>query len=137
MSVYRIRTDRFSLKFEPFSYYDDDSEKEVEKLRVRISSYGFSADEVLNIGSAALSDFSVGLIKMLDIPEESAILEEARGYSYFSFSNCQSEYGKVMLYGKICTQNDDLQHELSFESRLYFDDIREFCEMLYADYGSK
>ena len=45
--MYKIDTSDFSLLFEPYIDHGAFGDKNIERLRVRVTSYGFSADATM------------------------------------------------------------------------------------------
>ena len=127
--IYQIRTENFSLQFEPIGF-DKPLLKNREKLRVSVKSHGFSADVILNISSSELKDFAADLNAFYETLKGGAELEEIRGHSRFSFSS--TACGHICVF--IAIEQDG--HELSFGNSFDQTFLKDFSNALFADYGA-
>ena len=130
--MYQIKTGYFSLMFEPFTDHDRFLNKVRDRLRIVVSSYGFSADVIMNIGKKMLSEFSAELYKLYDNLEGRAELEEIRGRNRITFSYIKS--GHIFIKGELLKEQNTHVQELRFENKIDQTELRAFSKALYHDY---
>ena len=82
--MYKIDTNAFSLLFEPYTDRGAFGDKNIERLRIRVTSYGFSADATMNVDKKWLADFAKELNVLYENLEGGAELEEYRGASHIA-----------------------------------------------------
>ena len=126
--MYKIDTNDFSLLFEPYIDYGAFGDKNIERLRVRVTSYGFSADATMNVDKKWLTDFAKELNVLYENLEGGAELEEYRGHSRIHFSFLTG--GHVHIMG---TLYDSHEQELNFSNSIDQTELREFAKSLYHD----
>ena len=74
--MYKLETENFSLELLPGIYQDNFPYPKANRLRVKVSSLGFSADSIMDIDDIALSDFAVNLNELYETLSGSVRLEE-------------------------------------------------------------
>ena len=134
-NIYEIKTDTFTLKFEPEVYIDDISYPVNTSLRISVVSYGFSAGKVMmDISVRDLAEFAAVLNSMYETFEGSAKLKEPYGaHSFIKFY--ADKGGHIKVKGNLHNgMNFGYIQELSFENELDRKYLREFAKGIYEDY---
>ena len=126
--MYKIDTNVFSLFFEPYIDHGAFGDKNIERLRVRVTSYGFSAEATMNVDKKWLADFAKELNVLYENLEGGAGLEEYRGHSRIQFSFLNG--GHVHIMG---TLYDSHEQELNFSNSIDQTELRKFAKSLYHD----
>ena len=121
--MYKLETENFSLELLPGICQDNFLYPKANRLQVKVSSLGFSADSIMDIDDIALSDFAVNLNELYETLSGSARLEEPYG-------------GHIRIKGRIHNKKGiGYGHELTFENEVDQTYLRGFAKTLFADYG--
>ena len=126
--MYGIDTGDFSLRFEPYIDHGAFGDKNDERLRVTVASYGFSADTTMNVDKKWLADFAKHLNVVYEKLDGRVELEEYRGHSRLLFSFLTG--GHVLVMG---TLYDSHEQELNFSNSIDQTELRDFAKSLYRD----
>ena len=94
--MYRLESENFLLEFNPTVYENDLSFIVNTSLGIKVFSYGFSADSVMDIDVRDLAGFSISLNRLYETLKGSARLEDPYGvHSYIEFIACSGGHIKV------------------------------------------
>lgn len=132
--MYRLETENFLLELKPKVQQNDFPYPVNTSLNVKVSSYGFSAEAVMDIDVRGLADFAVHLNELYETLKGSARLEEPYGaHCYIEFMACTGGHIRVkgdihngMAYG--------YEQELSFENKIDQTYLRSFAKSLFSAY---
>ncbi|MBO4336409.1 MAG: hypothetical protein J5846_11375 [Desulfovibrio sp.] len=130
--IYGIKTKDFSMEFEPLDIKKLHLKNE-EKLRVKIRSYGFAVNTILNINTSILKDFAIELHKFYETLTGKVELEELRGHSRFTF-NCTT-CGQICVFISIEHKYEGKGHEMTCANSFDQTFLKDFAQDLFADYG--
>ncbi|WP_314051503.1 hypothetical protein, partial [Dialister invisus] len=98
--MYRLETENFLLELLPGIHQDNFPYPKANRLRVKVSSLGFSADSIMDIDDIALSDFAVNLNELYETLSGSVRLEEP--YSMHCFLEFTAVTGgHIRIKGRI------------------------------------
>ena len=129
--MYKIDTNDFSLLFEPYIDHGAFGDKNIERLHVRVTSYGFSADATMNVDKKWLADFAKELNEFYEKLEGGAELEEYKGHSRITFSFTTG--GHIHVMGWLYKEQNSHGQELSFSNSIDQTELRDFAKSLYRD----
>ena len=132
--MYRLKTEHFFLEFNPELHQDDFSYAVNTSLSIKVISYGFSAESIMDIDVRKLANFTVQLNELYETLEGSARLEEPYGgHGYIEFMACGR--GHIGVKGNIHNGNAyGYEQELSFENEIEQTCLKSFAKGLYANY---
>lgn len=132
--MYNLKSENFFLEFAPTIYENDLSFPINTSLGIKVSSYGFSTDSVMDIDVRGLADFSISLNRLYETLKGAARLEEPYGvHSYIEFIACNG--GHIKVKGNIHNKNAyGYEQELSFENELDQTYLKSFVKELFDDY---
>ena len=119
------------MQFEPYIDYGAFLDKKDERLRVKVSSHGFSAETTMNVDKKWLADFAKDLNMIYENLDGGAELEEYRGHSRITFSFMTG--GHILVMGTLIKKQDSHVQELNFSNTIDQTDLREFVKSLYYD----
>ena len=132
--MYRLKTEHFFLEFNPELHQDDFSYAVNTSLSIKVISYGFSAESIMDIDVRKLANFTVQLNELYETLEGSARLEEPYGgHGYIEFMAC----GRGHIAVKVNIHNGNAygyEQELSFENEIEQTCLKSFAKGLYANY---
>ncbi len=132
--MYRLETENFLLELEPKVYQDDLMFPVNTGLNVKVSSYGFSGESVMDIDIRKLADFAVQIHELYETLKGSVKLEEPYGFHcYVEFM--ASRGGHIRITGYIHNGNAyGYEQELTFENEIDQTYLKSFAKELYTDY---
>ena len=132
--MYKIKSDRFCLEFEPDVHESDLTFKANTNLRVKVVSDGFSADSFMDIDVKDLSCFAAQLHGLYESLEGAARLEEPYSvHNYIEFSAMGG--GHIAVRGRINNKNAyGRTQELTFDNEIDQTYLQGFAKKLFADY---
>ena len=132
--MYRLKTEHFLLEFNPELHQDDFSYAVNTSLSIKVISYGFSAESIMDIDVRKFANFTVHLNEIYETLEGSARLEEPYGgHGYIEFMACGR--GHIAVKGNIHNGNAyGYEQELSFENEIEQTWLKSFAKGLYANY---
>ena len=132
--MYRLESENFLLEFNPTVYENDLSFAVNTSLGIKVFSYGFSADSVMDIDVRGLAGFSISLNRLYETLKGSARLEDPYGvHSYIEFIACSG--GHIKVKGSIHNGNAyGYEQELAFENELDQTYLKSFVKALFDDY---
>ena len=132
--MYRLKTEHFFLEFNPELHQDDFSYAVNTSLSIKVISYGFSAESIMDIDVRKLANFTVQLNELYETLEGSARLEEPYGgHGYIEFMAC----GRGHIAVKCNIHNGNAygyEQDLSFEIEIEQTCLKSFAKGLYANY---
>ena len=133
--MYRIETNNFILELIPGEHQDEYPYPTNNSLRVKVSSYGFSADNYIDADELHLTYFAVELNKLYETLQGSAKLEDPYGArSYIEF--IARSGGHIRVVGRINNNEaHGFEQELSFDNEIDQTYLRGFAKALFNDYG--
>lgn len=133
--MYRLKSENFLLELNPVIYENDLSFPVNTDLNIKVSSYGFCADSVMDIDVRGLADFAVSLNRLYETLKGSARLEEPYGvHSYIEFTAFRG--GHINVKGYVHNGNAyGYEQELTFENELDQTYLKSFVRDLFADFG--
>ena len=132
--MYRIKTDCFLLEFTPVVHENDLSEPVNTSLMVKVFSFDYSANSLMDIDVRDLGKFAVDLNDLYENLKGTAKLNEPYGKSQVIFTAVT--YGHIRISG--CIDNGNAH---GFTQKLYFENeidqtyLKEFSKKLFADYS--
>ena len=132
--MYSLKTEHFFLEFNPELHQDDFLYAVNTSLSIKVISYGFSAESIMDIDVRKLANFTVQLNELYETLEGSARLEEPYGgHGYIEFMACGR--GHIAVKGNIHNGNAyGYEQELSFENEIEQTCLKSFAKGLYANY---
>ena len=77
--MYRLELENFCVEFNPTIHENDLPFPVNTSLNIKVFSYGFSADAVMDIDVRGLADFAISLNRLYETLKGSAILETPYG----------------------------------------------------------
>lgn len=131
--MYRLETENFLLEMGPEVHENDLSFRVNTNLSVKVVSYGFSAEAVMDIDVRELVEFALRLNELYETLEGSARLEEPYGMRcYIEFTACGR--GHIKVRGEV-HNGMAYEHEqkLTFENEIDQTDLKTFAKALLAD----
>ncbi len=133
--MYRLETENFLLELKPKVHQDDLPFPVNTVLNIKIFSYGFSAESVMDIDVRGLADFAVHLNELYETLKGSARLEEPYGvHCYIEFMACCG--GHIKIKGDIHNGNAyGYEQELTFENEFDQTYLESFTRALFTDYA--
>lgn len=131
--MYRLETENFFLEIEPEVHENDLSFRGNTNLSVKVASYGFSAEAVMDIDVRELVEFALRLNELYETLEGSARLEEPYGMrGYIEFLACGR--GHIKVRGEVHNGMDHgHEQKLTFENEIDQTDLKTFAKALLAD----
>ena len=133
--MYRLESDHFALELAPWTYQEDFPYPLNNSLRVKVSSYGFSADSFIDADELHLTQFAVELHRLYETLQGSARLEDLYGARSFVEIIARSR-GHIRITGRINNHEaHGFEQELTFDNEIDQSYLRDFAEALFADYG--
>ena len=132
--MYRLELENFCLEFNPTIHENDLPFPVNTSLNIKVFSYGFSADAVMDIDVRGLADFAISLNRLYETLKGSAILETPYGvHSYIEFIAFNG--GHIKVKGNIHNGNAyGYEQELIFENELDQTYLKSFVKELFADF---
>lgn len=124
----RIKTERFSLEFAPTLYEKDIACPVNLSLGIKVTSYGFSADSIIDIGISELSSFALQLKNIYENLSGIATLKEPYGSSFVELSAISG--GHINVKGQIREDSFAKAQELKFENEIDQTQLKQFVEDL-------
>ncbi|MCI8332466.1 MAG: hypothetical protein HFE78_06540 [Clostridiales bacterium] len=133
--MYRLETENFLLELDAKVYQDDLIFPVNANLNIKVFSYGFSAESVMDIDTLRLADFAVQIHKLYETLNGSARLEEPYGFHcYIEFTACGG--GHIKITGNIHSgKGYGSEQELAFENEIDQTYLKSFSKELLADYA--
>ena len=132
--MYKLKTESFVLELEPKVYQSDLSYSVNTSLNVKVVSYGFSAESIIDIDVREFADFAVQLNELYETLGGSARLEEPYGlHSYIEFTGGDRGYIKVKGNISACNAYGYVQ-EITFQNEIEQTYLISFAKTLFADY---
>ena len=133
--MYKLKTERFLLELRPELHQNDLPYPVNCSLGVSVSSYGFSAETIMDINASRLGEFAVCLNELYETLKGSAKLEEVYGTESFLEFTAVSR-GYIRVRGTLHSGTDyGYTQELNFENEFDQTYLRSFAQDLLADYG--
>lgn len=130
--MYRLEAENFLLEFDPMVYETDLSFPLNMSLHLKVVSYGFSVDSMMDIDVYGLAGFAASLNRLYETLGGYARLEEPYGDSYLEFTVCGR--GHIHVKGSIYHHVNDCEHELTFENEFDQTYLKCFAKSLFDDY---
>ena len=130
--MYKLETENFALELEPYPANS--------RLRIKVSSYGYSADAVMDADKVYIAGFAVCLNELYEKLSGTARLEDF-GTDFFSESFIEftaKKNGYIGVSGCIDNRQDyncRFFQQLTFENEFDQTYLRDFARALLADYG--
>lgn len=133
--MYRLELENFCLEFNPTIHENDLPFPVNTSLNIKVFSYGFSADSVMDIDVRGLAEFAVSLNRLYETLKGSARLEEPYGvHNYIEFTALRQ--GHINIKGKIHNRKAyGYEQELTFENELDQTYLKSFVRDLLAAFG--
>jgi len=133
--MYRLETENFLLELKPKVHQDDLIFPVNTDLNVKVFSYGFSAESVMDIDIRKLADFAVQIHELYETLKGSVKLEEPYGFQcYIEFT--ASCGGHIKITGNIHNGKAyGYEQELTFENEIDQTYLKSFATKLFADYA--
>ena len=133
--MYRIETDSFILGFFPEIHEQDFSYPVNVNLGVKVSSYGYSADTVMDVGVRGIAEFAAQLKRLYESLTGEARLEEP--YSVHNYIEFIAETGgHIRVVGRLNNKNAfGYMHEINFENEIDQTYLSEFVIRLHDDFS--
>ena len=126
--MYRLETENFTFELEPYIAEC--------KLRIKVSSYGFSADTTIDADELYLGDFSFSLNEFYETMSASIKLQDLSTDSFIEFA--ARENGYIRVAGCIDNGQDyghGFYHQLTFENEFNQTYLHDLAKTLVADFG--
>ena len=128
-----IESENFLLELSPSVYEEDFSSPVNIRLGIKVSSYGFSADSVMDTGIREMTDFVMQLKEMYEKLNGSAELSEPYGISYVKF--LAKAGGHISVWGRISNKSSfGFEQELTFDNEIDQTYIKDFVYGLCSDF---
>ncbi len=133
--MYRLKTEQFLLELMPQVHWEDIQFPVNTSLGVRVSSWGFSAESLLDIDVRGLGNFSAQLMELYETLKGTARLEEPYGArSYIEFA--AGARGHIQVKGCIYGGGaGGCRQKLAFENEVDQTELRGFAKALFTDYA--
>ena len=126
--MYKLETENFTFELEP---YMTDC-----KLRIKVSSYGFSADTMIDADELYLGDFSFSLNEFYETMRGSVKLQDLSMDSFIEFTAKANGY--ISVAGRINNGQDyghGFYQQLTFENEFDQTYLHDLAKTLFADFG--
>ena len=126
--MYRLETENFTFELEP---YMADC-----KLRIKVSSNGFSADTMIDADELYLGDFSFSLNEFYETMRGSVKLQDLSTDSFIEFTAKANGY--ISVAGRINNGQDyghGFYQQLTFENEFDQTYLHDLAKTLFADFG--
>ena len=132
--MYRLESENFRLEFNPIIHENDLAFPVNTSLNIKVFSYGFSADSVMDVDIRGLAGFAISLNRLYETLKGSAKLEAPYDvHSYIEFIACNG--GHIKVKGNIHNGGAyGYKHELVFENELDQTYLKSFVKDLFADF---
>ena len=133
--MYRIEADTFSLEFVPEIYEQDSAYPVNVRLRVKASSYGYSADTLMDVGVQGIAEFAVQLKNLYETLTGEARLEEPYSvHNYIEF--IAKKGGHIRVMGRLNNKSAfGYTQEINFENEIDQTYLKSFIDQLLADFS--
>lgn len=128
MNMYKLETDNFSLELEPYLTES--------RLRIKVSSYGFSAVAMIDADELYVGGFSECLNRLYDTLKGYVKLEDLSTDTLIEFT--AEANGHIGISGRIDNGQNyghGYYHQLTFNNEFDQTCLRDFAKTFYADYG--
>ena len=130
--MYRLEAENFLLEIAPMIYETDLSFPLNTSLDIKVVSYGFSVDAMMDIDVYGLAGFAASLNRLYETLGGYARLEEPYGDCYLEFTVCSR--GHIYVKGSIYHRVNNHEHELIFENEFDQTYLKCFAKSLFEDY---
>lgn len=132
--MYRLETKNFFLEIRPEVHENDLPFRINTRLSVKVVSYGFSAEAVMDIDAREFVKFALRLNELYETLGGSARLEEPYGMRcYIEFIACGR--GHIQVKGEVHNgTNHGYEQKLAFENEIDQTDLKTFAKALLAEF---
>ena len=133
--MYRIETENFILELLPHEYQETFLLLQNNSLRIKVFSYGFSADFFIDADDFCIDDFSACLSELYKTRKGTAELEDL--YSAYSIVKFVAKPdGYIRIFERLNNKKAyGYEQELTFDNETDQIYLREFITALFNDYG--
>lgn len=133
--MYKIESASFRLELTPAVAQDEHPFPQSHSLRVRVSSYGFSAETFMDVDEPNLASFAVRLNGLYDSLAGEAYLEDPYGaWNCIEFH--AKTNGHIRITGRLNNREaHGFEQELKFDNEIDQTYLRDFAKALFRDYG--